>query len=85
VNPRIDGEGCAGEDKGAVEAAGLFDGMAIQSDGLSVASSVMTVGGAVLLAVLVKQLRAVVRPDAIAQVVIHQRELRRLWADSGRR
>jgi len=29
----------------------------------------MTVGGAVLLAVLVEQLRAVVRPDAIAQVV----------------
>jgi hypothetical protein len=29
----------------------------------------MTVGGAVLLAVLVEQLRAVVRPDAIAQVI----------------
>jgi hypothetical protein len=29
----------------------------------------MTVGGAVLLAILVEQLRAVVRPDAIAQVV----------------
>jgi hypothetical protein len=40
VDRRIDGEACAGEDKGAVEAPGLFDGMAIQSDGLSVASSV---------------------------------------------
>ena len=29
----------------------------------------MTVGGSVLLAVLVEQLRAVVRPDAIAQVI----------------
>ena len=29
----------------------------------------MTVGGSVLLEVLVEQLRAVVRPDAIAQVV----------------
>src|SRR5579864_2808829 len=33
VNPRIDGEACAGEDKGAVEAPGSFNGMAIQSDG----------------------------------------------------
>jgi glutamine cyclotransferase len=40
VDPRIDGEGCSGDDKGAVEAAGLFTGMAIQSDGLSVVSSV---------------------------------------------
>jgi hypothetical protein len=40
LNPRIDGEACAGEDKGAVEAPGLINGMAIQSDGLSVASSV---------------------------------------------
>jgi hypothetical protein len=40
VKPRIDGEACAGEDKGAVEGPGLFNGMAIQSDGLSVASSV---------------------------------------------
>ena len=40
VDPRIDGEACAGEDKGAVEAPGLFNGMAIQSDGLSVVSSV---------------------------------------------
>ena len=29
----------------------------------------ITVGGAVLLAVLVKQLHVVVRPDAIAQVI----------------
>src|SRR5258708_7695180 len=40
VNPRIDGEAGAGEDKGAVEAPGLFNGIAIQSDGLSVVSSV---------------------------------------------
>ena len=40
VNPRIDGEACAGEDKGAVKAPGLFNGIAIQSDGLSVSSSV---------------------------------------------
>jgi hypothetical protein len=40
VNPRIDGEGCADEEKGAVEAPGLFNGMAIQSNGLSVVSSV---------------------------------------------
>ena len=40
VNPRIDGEACAGEDKGAVEAPGLFNGMAVQSDGLSVVWSV---------------------------------------------
>ena len=40
LNPRIDGAACAGEDKGAVKAPGLFNGMAIQSDGLSVASSV---------------------------------------------
>jgi hypothetical protein len=40
VDPRIDGEGCSGDDKGAVEAAGLFTGMAIQSDGLSVVLSV---------------------------------------------
>jgi len=40
VNPRIDGEACAGEDKGVVEAPGLFNGMAIQGDGLPVASSV---------------------------------------------
>ena len=40
LNARIDGEACAGEDKGAVEAPGLINGMAIQSDGLSVASSV---------------------------------------------
>ena len=40
VDPRIDGEGCTGDDKGAIEAAGLFTGMAIQSDGLSVVSSV---------------------------------------------
>jgi NADPH-dependent 2,4-dienoyl-CoA reductase/sulfur reductase-like enzyme len=39
VNPRIDGEACAGEDRGAAEAPGLFDGMAIQNDGLSVVSS----------------------------------------------
>ena len=32
VNPRIDGEACAGEDKGAIEARGLFNGMAVQSD-----------------------------------------------------
>jgi hypothetical protein len=29
VNPRIDGEAGAGEDKGAVEAPGLFNGIAI--------------------------------------------------------
>ena len=40
VNPRIDGEACAGEDRGAAEAPGLFNGMAVQSDGLSVVSSV---------------------------------------------
>jgi CspA family cold shock protein len=40
VNPRIDGAACAGEDKGAVEAPGLFNGMAGQSSGLSAASSV---------------------------------------------
>jgi hypothetical protein len=40
VNPRIDGEAGAGEEKGAVEAPGLFNGIAIQSDGLSVVSSV---------------------------------------------
>jgi hypothetical protein len=40
LNPRLDGEACAGEDKGPVEVPGLFNGMAIQSDGLSVASSV---------------------------------------------
>jgi hypothetical protein len=40
VDPRVDGEGCTGDDKGAVEAAGLFTGMAIQSDGLSVVSPV---------------------------------------------
>src|SRR5258707_7424423 len=40
VNPRIYGEAGAGEDKGAVEAPGLFNGIAIQSDGLSVVSSV---------------------------------------------
>jgi hypothetical protein len=40
VNPRIDGEACSGDDKGAVEAPGLFTGLAIQSDGLSVVSSV---------------------------------------------
>jgi hypothetical protein len=40
VNPRIDGAACAGEDKGAVEAPGLFNGMAGQSGGLSAASSV---------------------------------------------
>ena len=39
VNPRLDGEACAGEDRGAAEAPGLFDGMAIQNDGLSVVSS----------------------------------------------
>ena len=39
VNPRMDGEACAGEEKGAAEAPGLFDGMAIQNDGLSVVSS----------------------------------------------
>ena len=70
VDRRIDGEACAGEDKGRSRPLDLFNGMAIQGDGLPVASSgVMTVGGAVLLAVLVEQLRAVVRPDAIAQVV----------------
>ena len=40
VNPRMDGEACAGEEKGAAEAPGLFNGMAVQSDGLSVVSSV---------------------------------------------
>ena len=40
VNPRIDGAACAREDKGAVEAPGFFNGMAIQSDGLSVILSV---------------------------------------------
>ena len=40
VNPRMDGEACAGEEKGAAEALGLFNGMAVQSDGLSVVSSV---------------------------------------------
>jgi hypothetical protein len=40
VNPRIYGDACAGEEKGAVEAPGLFNGTAIQSDGLSVLSSV---------------------------------------------
>ena len=40
LNPRVDGAACVGEDKGAVEAPELFNGMAIQSDGLSVASSV---------------------------------------------
>ena len=35
----MDGEACAGEEKGAAEAPGLFDGMAIQNDGLSVVSS----------------------------------------------
>ena len=28
VNPRMDGEACAGEEKGAAEAPGLFNGMA---------------------------------------------------------
>jgi hypothetical protein len=40
VNPRMDGEACAGEEKGAAEAPGLFNGMAVQSDGLSVVWSV---------------------------------------------
>jgi hypothetical protein len=40
VNPRLDGEACSGDDKGAVDAPGLFNGMAIQKDGLSVVSSV---------------------------------------------
>jgi hypothetical protein len=40
LNPRVDGAACVGEDKGAVEASGLFNGMAIQSDELSVASPV---------------------------------------------
>ena len=39
VNPRIDGAACAGEDSGAVEAPGLFNGMASQSGGLPDASS----------------------------------------------
>jgi hypothetical protein len=38
LHPRVDGAACAGEDKGAVEAPGLFNGIAVQ--GLSVASSV---------------------------------------------
>ena len=38
----------------------------------------MTVGGSVLLAVLVEELRAVVRPDAIAQVVEQTSQLAQL-------
>jgi hypothetical protein len=30
LNPRVDGEACAGEDKGAVEAPELFNGKAVQ-------------------------------------------------------
>lgn len=40
VNRRIDGEACAGEDKGRSRPLDLFNGMAIQGDGLPVASSV---------------------------------------------
>ena len=70
VNPRINGEACAGDDKGVVEAPGLFR----QHDDserriVSCIVSVITVGGAVLLAVLVKQLHAVMRPDAITQFI----------------
>ena len=38
LNPRVDGAACVGEDKGAVEAPGLFNGIAVHE--LSVASSV---------------------------------------------
>jgi hypothetical protein len=40
VNRRIDGEACAGEDKGRSRPLDLFNGMAIQGDGLPVASLV---------------------------------------------
>ena len=39
VNPRVDGEAFISDDKGAVEAPGLFNCAAIQKDGLSAVSS----------------------------------------------
>src|ERR1700687_4731983 len=70
VNPRIDGEACSGEDKGAVEVPGLFKRHDDSERRIvSCIVSVITVGGPVLLAVLIKQLHAVVCPDAIAQFI----------------
>jgi site-specific recombinase XerD len=40
VNPRIDGAGWTGEEKGPSRRFGLFNGMAVQIDRLSVALSV---------------------------------------------